>query len=578
RRDVSHRRRVGRAGDEPLHDRQIRRDAARREHVPAAPVSRRPARQCQRLPVAGGAPAAAGGVRRRAGGRGPRAGAGARGGRVGRRRRRVSYDDAQAVMRGVVVPVLAAWESSTRTTLVAGRKQAKDVEVTAATELYFDIRSLAVERGRPFTGQEVQAGVPVLVLGNELADKLFEGQDPIGREVKIFDLPYRVIGVVEKQGNLFGLSLDKFAVAPASAPLKRYVNQPRVVDAVAMKARSPLEMRDALAQAEAIMRSRRHLRPRQADDFTLETADEVLDFWGKISRVLFVALPGLVAVSLVVGGIVIMNIMLMAVAERTREIGIRKSLGARRRDILRQFLVEATTLATVGGTAGVALGIGPAGAAASLRGHKRRAALALLGVAIGVTVVMVIAAMISGINQSVSSTIESIAPRTFLVWRFFQAGVNVSDGSDESSPWRRNPTITEVEADRIALLPSVRYVTRRDESSATVEYGDRRLESVDASGVSSQWVEVNGGDVHPGRTFTRLEDMANDAVAVINTKLEEQLFRGRDPIGQTVHVAGASFKVIGVYVPPPNLFSGATPPWVGIPHGAFVKHVPYVKG
>jgi len=214
----------------------------------------------------------------------------------------------------------------------------------------------------------------------------------------------------------------------------------------------------------------------------------------------------------------------------------------------------------------------------SLRGNKRRAALTILGVAIGVTVVMVIAAMISGINQSVSSTIESIAPRTFLVWRFFQAGVNVSDGSDESSPWRRNPTITEVEADRVSVLPSVRYVTRRDESSATVEYGDRRLESVDISGLSSQWVEVNGGDVHPGRTFTRLEDLANDAVAVVNTKLEEQLFRGRDPIGQTVHVGGASFKVIGVYVPPPNLFSGSTPPWVGIPHGAFVKHVPYRKG
>ena len=133
--------------------------------------------------------------------------------RVWRRRPRVSYDDAQAVMRGVTVPVLAAWESSTRTTLVAGHRHAKDVEVTAATELYFDIRSLAVERGRPFTGQEVQAGVPVLVLGYELAEKLFEGQDPLGREVKIFDLPYRVIGVVEKQGNLFGLSLDKFAVA-----------------------------------------------------------------------------------------------------------------------------------------------------------------------------------------------------------------------------------------------------------------------------------------------------------------------------------------------------------------------------
>src|SRR5947207_7017452 len=273
--------------------------------------------------------------------------------RTWRRRPRVTYDDAQAVMRGVTVRVLAAWRSSTRTALTAGRKQAKDVQVTAATELYFDIRSLALERGRAFTAQEVEAGVPVLVLGHELADKLFEGQDPLGREVKIFDLPYRVIGVVEKQGNLFGLSLDKFVVAPASAPLKRYVNPPRVVDALAVKANTQSEMREAMSQAEAVMRSRRHLRPRQVDDFALETADEVLDFWGKISRILFYALPGLVAVSLVVGGIVIMNIMLMAVAERTREIGIRKSLGARRGDILRQFLVEATTLATVGARIGV---------------------------------------------------------------------------------------------------------------------------------------------------------------------------------------------------------------------------------
>jgi len=281
------------------------------------------------------------------------------------RRPRVTYADVQAVAQGVSVPVVAAWESSTRATLTAGRKQAKDVQVTAATEPYFEIRSLRVEQGRAFSGQEVLAGVPVLVLGHELADKLFEGQDPIGREVRVFGIPYRVIGVVEKQGNLFGLSLDKFAVAPAGAPLKRYINPPRVVDALAVKAGSQSAMREAMTQTEAIMRSRRHLRPRQTDDFVLETADEVLDFWGKISRVLFVALPGLVAISLVVGGIVIMNIMLMAVAERTREIGIRKSLGARRRDILRQFLVEAAMLSTAGAAGGVAVGIGLAGAVAA---------------------------------------------------------------------------------------------------------------------------------------------------------------------------------------------------------------------
>src|SRR5207247_2831785 len=170
------------------------------------------------------------------------------------------------------------------------------------------------------------------------------------------------------------------------------------------------------------------------------------------------------------------------------------------------------------------------------------------------------------------------APRTFLGWRFVRAGVNVSDGSDESSPWRRNPIISDAEADRIAVLASVRFVTRREESQATVEYADRRLESVQISGLSAQWVEVNGGDVYPGRTFTRLEDLANSPVAVINRKLEDQLFRGRDPIGQSIRVAVVPFTVIGVYTPPPNLFSGSTPPFVGIPHGAFAKHVPYFKG
>jgi len=217
-------------------------------------------------------------------------------------------------------------------------------------------------------------------------------------------------------------------------------------------------------------------------------------------------------------------------------------------------------------------------ALASLRGNKGRAALTILGVAIGVMVVMIIAATISGINRSVSSMFEQIAPRTFLVWRFFQAGVTISDGSEETSPWRRNPPINGVEADRIAQLPSVRYVTRREESAARVEFGDQSLESVSISGLSYQWIEVNGGDVFPGRSFSRLEDLANSRVVVINRKLEAQLFRGRDPIGRMIRIAGVPFEVIGVYSQPPGLFSGASPPFAGIPHGAFLKYIPAMRG
>ncbi|MBI2614976.1 MAG: ABC transporter permease [Gemmatimonadetes bacterium] len=243
-----------------------------------------------------------------------------------RRRPRITRDDADAVAAGIRVPVITAEQSTARATLQYGGKVARDVEVTGAGEKYFEIKNYAIEQGRTFTAQEARAGLPVVVLGHELADRLFEGQDPIGREVKIQAIPYRVVGVVEAQGNLFGISLDKFAVAPAHAPVKRFVNPPGIVDLVLIKARSVPEMQLAMEQAEAVMRSRRELRPAEDNNFVLETSAGILDTWGKINRILLAALPGLVSISLVVGGIVIMNIMLMAVAERTREIGIRKAL------------------------------------------------------------------------------------------------------------------------------------------------------------------------------------------------------------------------------------------------------------
>jgi len=274
------------------------------------------------------------------------------------RRPRIRFSDAEAVTNALTVPVISAWESSDNHVVEYKNKKARDIQVTGATERYFEIKSLGIANGRAFTAQEVRAGVPVAVIGDYLAERFFGGADPVGKTIKVAGVPFRVIGVVEPQGSIFGFSLDRFVIAPALSPMQDLVNPPGVVDALIVKAQSTGELREAIAQAEGIMRSRRHLRPQQDNNFVLETSEGVLEFWAGIQKVLFIVGPGLVGVSLVVGGIVIMNIMLMAVAERTREIGLRKSLGARRRDIMRQFLAEAVALAAVGATLGVLTGVG----------------------------------------------------------------------------------------------------------------------------------------------------------------------------------------------------------------------------
>ncbi len=214
----------------------------------------------------------------------------------------------------------------------------------------------------------------------------------------------------------------------------------------------------------------------------------------------------------------------------------------------------------------------------SLRSNKVRAALTILGVAIGVTVVIAMASAITGINRSITSILESAGPKTFYVVRYFSGGLEISDGSDELSPWRRMPEITVEEAEMIRQLPAVRDVNLSESTEGPVGYGGVNLTEVKIAGLSWTWPQVNGGDILSGRNFTAIEYAASAYVAVINDKLAETLFPGLDPIGKRIRIYGLPFEVVGVHAEAASLFSDADDPRLAIPHTTFEKVAEYWPG
>ena len=274
------------------------------------------------------------------------------------RRPRLYAPDANLVKRALPPGSEAAITSESFLNATSLYNRPRQVQAVATEASYFTIKKFVVERGRAFGPQEVNAGARVIVIGVDVATHFFKGLDPIGRELRIGGVPYEVIGIIEKQGTVFGFSLDRLAIAPFTSPLARAIRPRGDIESVIVQAPTADLVVDGMDAAREVLRASRKLPPGQPDNFALETQDEAMSFFAGIKSKMVIFGTALPAIGLVVGAMVIMNIMLVAVAERTSEIGVRKALGARRRDIMSQFLVESATLSVVGAAIGIGLGIG----------------------------------------------------------------------------------------------------------------------------------------------------------------------------------------------------------------------------
>lgn len=213
------------------------------------------------------------------------------------------------------------------------------------------LNNVQVDVGRPISPNEVQRHAAVVFIGSDIRKRFFENRDPIGKALQVDGVPFEVVGVAKSLGSVFGQSQDNFVMMPIDSYFKMYGSQ-KGIDLIA-KAVDQDHLNQAKDEVTMLLRAFRHLRPGQDDNFGIMTSDSFVNLWQRLTAAIAATAVGIVSVFMVVGGIVIMNIMLAAVTERTHEIGIRKSLGARRSDILNQFLVEAATLASMGGLIGV---------------------------------------------------------------------------------------------------------------------------------------------------------------------------------------------------------------------------------
>jgi putative ABC transport system permease protein len=251
--------------------------------------------------------------------------------------------------------------------LVRGTQAITDATIRGYTWEMPQLQNLDIAEGRGLTDTDDEHASRVAIIGTDVQDNLFPGTDPIGQELRVDGSPYTVVGVVEKQGSTFGASQDNWVGIPLESYQKAYGSQKTVTIYIKAGSAGP-QLEQAADEVRVLMRAARHDAPGAEDSFSLDTNNTLVGFASTLTRSFGLVLGAIALISLVVGGIVIMNIMLVSVTERTREIGIRKALGARRQDILLQFLIESGVMAGIGGFFGVALGVGVAEAITVIAG------------------------------------------------------------------------------------------------------------------------------------------------------------------------------------------------------------------
>jgi putative ABC transport system permease protein len=257
---------------------------------------------------------------------------------------RAALPDAQAIA------LVSGWPTPLED-IVWRNRSIGDALVFGVTPEYQTVQDYRFEKGRPMSEIDLRDRRDVIVIGPDIAEKLFEDLDPIGQSVRMAGRRFEVIGVTGSKGRVLGQSFDSFVLIPITSFESLYGR--RATTNVSVKMSTAESVAPAMQRAEEAMRVARRLRPGEENNFSLSTSDALVDFWRQLTQVLFAVIPAVVGIGIVVGGIVIMNIMLMSVSERTHEIGIRKALGATRADVRRQFMTESIMLAITGGALGV---------------------------------------------------------------------------------------------------------------------------------------------------------------------------------------------------------------------------------